>query len=50
MKIDKITFKEGKAWLAVFSDENEYLGTWHVVNPQFVQALQNEHPKNLRVW
>ena len=50
MKIDKITFKDNKAWLAVCSDDGQYLGTWHVVNPEFVQVLRNEHPKNIKVW
>jgi hypothetical protein len=50
MKIDKITFKNNKAWLAIYSKDGEYLGTWHVVNPEFVVALQNQHPKNIRVW
>jgi len=50
MKINKITFKDHKAWLAIFSEDGEYLGTWHVVNPQFSQVLRKENPENIRVW
>ena len=50
MKIDKITFKKNHAWLAIYSKEKEYLGTWHVTNPEFVDVLRKEHPKNLIAW
>ena len=50
MKIDKITFKDNKAWIAICSDGGDYLGTWHVVSPKFVEALRNEHPKSIRIW
>ena len=48
MKIDKITFKNNQAWIVIKSEEGEYLGTWHVVNPNFVIALQKEMPKKLK--
>ena len=50
MKIDKITLKENKAWIAICSDDGEYLGTWHVVNPKFVEVLRNEYPKSIKIW
>ncbi len=50
MKIRKITFKNNCAWLAVYSKNGKYLGTWHVVNFEFVDALRNEHPKNIKIW
>ena len=50
MKVDKITFKNKKAWIAICADDGKYLGTWHVVDHGFVEALRNEHPKSIRVW
>lgn len=50
MKIDKITFKNQYAWLAIYSKDREYLGTWHVINSELVEVLRNEHPKNIRIW
>ena len=50
MKIDKITFKDSKAWIAICSEDGEYLGTWHVINPEFVGVLQSQYPKNMKVW
>ena len=50
MKIDKITFKNNTAWLAICSENGEYLGTWHVINPEFVGVLQSQYPKNMKVW
>ncbi len=50
MKIDKITFKNSQAWIVVESDNDEYLGTWHVANSEFVKALQKELPNKIRVW
>jgi len=50
MKIDKITFKNHQAWIAICSEDGEYLGTWHVINPEFVGVLRNENPKSMRVW
>lgn len=38
--IDKTTFKNGQAWLAIRGDNGEYIGTWHIVNPEFVQQLK----------
>jgi hypothetical protein len=50
VKIEKITFKNKKAWLAIYSNGGEYLGTWHVINPEFVDALKREHPQNIKAW
>ena len=50
MKIEKLTFKNSKAWIAIYSKDGEYLGTWHVVNPAFVGVLQTQHPKNITIW
>ena len=48
MKIDKITFKNGQAWIVIKSEDNEYLGTWHIVNPELVETLQKEMPKRIK--
>jgi hypothetical protein len=45
MIIDKITFKDNQAWIVIKTKEGEYLGTWHVVNPAFVEAIRKEMPK-----
>ena len=50
MRIEKLTFKNHQAWIAIYSNDGEYLGTWHVINPEFVEVLRNESPKNMRVW
>jgi len=50
MKIEKITFKKNKAWLAIYSKDGEYLGIWHIVNSEFANALRNEDPKNIKTW
>ena len=47
MKIDKITFKNEQAWVVIRSNNDEYLGTWHVVNGDFVKLLMKEMPKYL---
>jgi hypothetical protein len=50
MKIDKITLKNDQAWLAIKSEDDEYLGTWHVVHPGLVRAIQKENPKKIKAW
>ena len=50
MKIDKISIRNNQAWLAIKSEDDEHLGTWHVINPGFVRAIQNEIPKRIKVW
>ena len=50
MKIGKITFRNKKAWLAIYSEKGEQLGTWHVVDPDFVTTLKNEQPSRMKVW
>jgi hypothetical protein len=50
MRINKITFRNNCAWLAIYSKSGEYLGTWHVVNIEFVDVLRNENPNTIRVW
>jgi len=47
MKIDKITFKNAQAWIVVKSKDGEYIGTWHIVNEDFVEALRNEMPNKI---
>ena len=49
MKIDKISFKNHQAWLAIYSKDRQYLGTWHVTNPEFVEVLRNKHPRQLKL-
>ena len=50
MRIEKLTFRNNKAWIAICSEDGEYLGTWSVVNPEFVGVLQNQHPENIKIW
>lgn len=50
MRIKKITFGSGQAWVSIYSDDDFYLGTWHVTNKQFVEALRLEMPTNIRLW
>ena len=45
MKIDKITFKNKQAWVVIRSDNNKYLGTWHIVDTDFVKSLMKEMPQ-----
>lgn len=47
MKIDKITFKDNKAWIVVRAKNGEYLGTWSTVHKEFVEALRTENPKEI---
>jgi len=48
MKIDKITFKNEQAWVVIRSEEDEYLGTWHIVHRPFVKALREEMPEKIK--
>jgi hypothetical protein len=50
MKIDRITFKNNQVWIAIYSDEGEYLGTWHVVHREFADTVRSENPQNLEIW
>ncbi len=48
MKIDKITFKNGQAWVVIRSEfDGEYLGTWHVVSRDMVKLLREEMPTEI---
>ena len=50
IKIDKITFKNNQAWVVLRSEKNdEYLGTWHVNNKEFVNLLQVSLPKSMEL-
>ena len=49
MNIDKITFKNNQAWLVIRSEGGEYLGTWHVTQPEFVNALRESDPKKMMI-
>lgn len=49
MKIKKKTFKDKQVWLAIYSDKDEYLGTWHIVHPEFAQAVRDENPLNIKI-
>ena len=50
MKIKKTSFKDKQVWLAVYSDKGEYLGTWHIINQEFAQAVRDENPQNIKIW
>jgi len=47
MKIDKITFKDNQAWVTIRNHNNDYLGTWHIVNPDFVEYIRETMPKEI---
>ena len=47
MKIDKITFKNEHAWIVIKFEDGDYLGTWHVVNRDFVESIRKEMPKSI---
>ncbi len=47
MKIDKITFKNEQAWMTIKSEEGEYIGTWHIVNIDFVKTLRDNMPDKI---
>lgn len=47
MKIDKITFKNNQAWVVIKSHDDDYLGTWHVVDTAFVEYIRKINPKDI---
>ena len=47
MKIDKITFKNNQAWLVLQDNDGNYLGTWHVINLDFVEYIRTINPKEM---
>ena len=49
MKIDKVTFKNNQAWLAIRNDDGEYIGTFHVVNPELVKLIKLDLPEELEL-
>lgn len=40
MKIDKITTKNKQAWITFISDEEEYMGTLHLVKEKFIDEVK----------
>lgn len=50
MKIDKITFKNGQAWVVVRSEDDNYIGTWHIVDCELAKQLQKELPNKIKIW
>ena len=49
MKIDKITFKNNQAWLVITSDDGNYLGTWHIVDINFVEVIKKLMPTEISI-
>ncbi len=47
MKIDKITFKNNQAWVVLKDNDGNYLGTWHVVNIDFVNYIREINPEEM---
>ena len=49
MRIDKITFKNGQAWVVVKEDEfnGKYIGTWHITNIETVELLREDMPEEI---
>lgn len=47
MKIDKITFKNDQAWVVLKDYDGNYLGTWHVVDFDFVNYIRKINPKEM---
>jgi len=47
MIIDKITFKNNQCWVVVNGYDGTYLGTWHIVSPEFVEYIRKINPKEL---
>ncbi len=47
MRIDKITFKNNQVWIVIKSVTGTYLGTWHIVNPEFVEYIRQKNPKEI---
>jgi hypothetical protein len=47
MEISKISFRNGQAWLAIRGKKREHIGTWHIIDPEFVRALKKEIPKKI---
>jgi len=47
MKIDKITFKNNQAWVVIKDNAGLYLGTWHVVDPSFVEYIRKINPEEM---
>jgi len=46
--IDKITFKNDQAWVVMRSQIGEdYIGTWHITNKEFVKFLRESNPKEI---
>ena len=42
MKIDKITLKNNQAWITFKSNEDEYMGTLHLVSDEFVDEVKQK--------
>lgn len=47
MKIDKITFKNNQCWVVLKDNDGNYLGTWHVIEPNFVKYIRNINPEEM---
>ena len=42
MKIDKLTLKNGQAWITFVSDNFEYMGTLHLVSDKYVDEIKEK--------
>ena len=47
MKIDKITFKNNQALVVIRDNSGLYLGTWHVVDSNFVEYIRKINPEEM---
>jgi len=53
MRIKKFKVKESdrglQAWASVYSDDEEYLGTWHMTSTRFIQSILDEGWEDLKL-
>lgn len=49
MKIGKITFRNEQCWLTILENNLKYLGTWHIVDKEFVKALKKKMPTKIEL-
>lgn len=49
MNIDKKTFAQGQAWLAVRDNNGKHIGTFHIVDTDFVKSLEKSCPDTIHL-
>ena len=47
LKIDKITFNNAQCWMVLNDDEENYVGTLHIVKPNCVNYIRDIYPTEM---